>query len=75
MSVVIGLAGADVPAGSRPAFDAAARQHGFVPNTGYSLAANPNGLDAWLDVKTAMSTVLDVAPGQGGAHAVGEVNA
>jgi uncharacterized peroxidase-related enzyme len=65
---------ADVPAASRPALDAAADQLGFVPNMYHGLAATPKALNAWLDLRKAMSTSLDAATRQGIAHVVDEVN-
>ena len=75
MSRVIAPAEADVPAAARPAFEVAARQLECVPNMRHARAAGSNALDAWLDVRKAMSTSLDVAPRQGGAHGGEEVNA
>jgi alkylhydroperoxidase family enzyme len=65
---------ADIPAASRPAIDAAAHQLGFVPNMYHALAATPKALNAWLDLRKAMSTSLDAATRQGIAHAVDEIN-
>ena len=46
-----------------------------MPNMHHPLAASPKALIAWLDLRKAMSTSLDAATRQGGAHAVEEVNA
>jgi hypothetical protein len=75
MSRITTLAEADIPAASRPALDAAARQLGCMPNMHRALAASPKALDAWLDLRKAMSTSLDGAMRQGGAHAGEEVHA
>ena len=75
MSRMTAPAEADVPAASRPALDAAARQLGFVPNMHHALAASPKARNAWLDSRKVMSTSLDAATRQGIAHAVEEVNA
>jgi hypothetical protein len=72
MSRMTAPAEADIPAASRPALDAAADQLGFVPNMYHALAATPKALNAWLDLRKAMSTSLDVATRQGIAHAVDE---
>jgi uncharacterized protein YbjT (DUF2867 family) len=56
---------ADIPAASRPALAAAAHQLGFVPNMYHALAATPKALNAWLDLRKAMSTSLDAATRQG----------
>ncbi len=55
--------------------DAAAHQLGFVPTTHHALAAGHKALNTWLDSKKAMSTALDAANRQGGAHGGEEVNA
>jgi hypothetical protein len=73
MSRMTTPAEADIPA--RPALDAAARQFGFVPTTHHALAASHKALNTWLDSKKAMSTALDAANRQGGAHGGEEVNA
>ena len=65
-------AGADIPAASRPALDAAAHQLGFVPNMYRAMAASPKAFNAWLELRKAMSTSLDAATRQGLAHAVEE---
>jgi hypothetical protein len=75
MSRMTAPAEADIPAASRPALDAAARQPGFVPNMDRALTAGPKALNAWLDVRKAMSTSLGAVTRQGIAHAVDEVNA
>ena len=74
MSRVIAPAEADVPAAARPAFD--------PPLAGsdacricVARAGGSNTLDAWLDVRKAMNTSLDVPPRQGTAHGGEEVNA
>ena len=74
MSRMTAPAEADIPAASRPALDAAAHQLGFVPNMYHALAATPKALNAWLDLRKAMSTSLDAATRQGIAHAVDEIN-
>lgn len=74
MSRMTAPAEADIPAASRSALDAAAQQLGFVPNMYHALAASPKALNAWLDLRKAMSTSLDAATRQGIAHAVDEVN-
>jgi uncharacterized peroxidase-related enzyme len=74
MSRMTGPAEADVPAGSRRALDAAAVQLGFVPNMYRALAGTPKALNAWLDLRKAMSSSLDAATRQGIAHVVDEVN-
>lgn len=74
MSRMTAPAEADIPAASRPAIDAAAHQLGFVPNMYHALAATPKALNAWLDLRKAMSTSLDAATRQGIAHAVDEIN-
>jgi hypothetical protein len=75
MSRITTPAGADIPPASRPALDAAAHQLGFVPNMHHALAASPKALNAWLDLRKAMSTSLDAATRQGDAHGVEGVNA
>jgi uncharacterized peroxidase-related enzyme len=74
MSRMTAPAEADIPAASRPALAAAAHQLGFVPNMYHALAATPKALNAWLDLRKAMSTSLDAATRQGIAHAVDEIN-
>jgi hypothetical protein len=64
-----------IPAASRPAFDAAARQLGYMPNMHHAPTSGPNALNAWLDARKAMSTSPDAATRQGVAHAGEEVNA
>jgi hypothetical protein len=75
MSRITTPAEAEIPAASRPALDAAARQLGFVPTMHHALAASPTAFNAWRDLTKAMSTALDAATRQGGAHAVEEANA
>ena len=65
MSRMTAPAEADIPAASRPALAAAAHQLGFVPNMYHALAATPKALNAWLDLRKAMSTSLDAATRQG----------
>jgi hypothetical protein len=55
--------------------DIPARQFGFVPTTHHALAASHKALNTWPDSKKAMSTALDAANRQGGAHGGEEVNA
>jgi hypothetical protein len=61
MSRMTAPAEADVPAASRPALDAPARQLGCMPNMHHALTSAPNALNAWLDARKAMSTSSDAA--------------
>src|SRR3954464_8692660 len=73
MSRMTAPAEADIPAASPPALDAAAHQLGFVPNMYHALAATPKALNAWLDLRKAMSTSLDAVARQGTAHPFDEI--
>jgi hypothetical protein len=74
MSRMTARAEADIPV-RRPALDAAVRNSDSCRIMHRALAASPKALDAWLDLRKAMSTSLDAATRQGIAHAVTEVNA
>jgi hypothetical protein len=74
MSRITAPAEADIPVG-RPALDAAARNSDSCRIMHQALAASPKALNAWLDLKKAISTSLDASTGQGIAHAGTEVNA
>src|ERR1700759_5825086 len=74
MSRMTAPAEAHTPASPRPPLDTAADQLGFVPNMHRALSAAPKALNAWLDLRKAMSTSLDAATRQGIAHAVDEIN-
>ena len=64
-----------ISAATRPDFDAAARQLGYMPNMHYAPTSGRNALNASLDASKAMSTSPDAANRQGTALAGEEVNA
>ncbi|MGY4649759.1 hypothetical protein [Mycobacterium sp. URHB0021] len=75
MSRMTAPAEADIPAASRPALDATDRQLGCMPDMHHARTSGFHALNAWLDVRKAMSTSPDAATRQGIAHAGEEVNA
>jgi hypothetical protein len=65
MSRMTAPAAADILAASRQALDAAARQRGFVPNMYDGPVAIPKALNAWVDLRKAMTASLDASTRRG----------
>jgi len=63
-----------VPAGSKPALDAFAKNIGFTPNMMATFAASPIAFNAWATLLGSLSKALDVKTRDSIGLAVSEVN-